>query len=384
MSEYQYYEFAAIDRPLTKVEMAELRAISSRASISATSFVNEYHWGDLKADPAQWMRRYFDAFVYTANWCSCVFSVRVPHNVFKKSELTAFMTDCGLTIDDAKTHWIITWSLDDSADHERFGMEDGHGWMGRLAPMRDELMRGDMRPLYLGWLAAVSSGEVDDDEPEPPVPAGMSRLSAAQQALVEFLEIDPDLIMAAAAGSEDAAEWNDDDSVETWVAGLSRNEVQPVFQLLLQGESQQAERRVKLAFLAWQKDSGMTVSAPAVRRTVAELQTLANAAEEHRFEQEEQEEAREEEELRKLREASLRKMGGNVEQCWESIHAQADRATAAGYEAATLAIVDLADAYALMSRAPEFDRALRLFMTRHVKRGALVRRLVVAGLWQKA
>jgi hypothetical protein len=53
MSEYQYYEFAAIDRPLSKDEMAELRALSSRATISPTSFANEYHWGDLKGDPAQ-------------------------------------------------------------------------------------------------------------------------------------------------------------------------------------------------------------------------------------------------------------------------------------------------------------------------------------------
>ena len=31
MSEYQYYEFLAVDRPLTKQEMGELRAISTRA-----------------------------------------------------------------------------------------------------------------------------------------------------------------------------------------------------------------------------------------------------------------------------------------------------------------------------------------------------------------
>jgi len=71
MSEYQYYEFAANDRPLSKSEMTQLRDRSSRATITPRSFVNEYNWGDLKGDPADWMRRYFDAFVYTANWCSC-------------------------------------------------------------------------------------------------------------------------------------------------------------------------------------------------------------------------------------------------------------------------------------------------------------------------
>jgi hypothetical protein len=32
MSEYQYYEFRAIDRPLTAREMAELRSYSTRAN----------------------------------------------------------------------------------------------------------------------------------------------------------------------------------------------------------------------------------------------------------------------------------------------------------------------------------------------------------------
>jgi len=47
MSEYQYYEFQAIDRPLTEEEMRELRSCSSRARIRPTSFVNSYHRKDV-------------------------------------------------------------------------------------------------------------------------------------------------------------------------------------------------------------------------------------------------------------------------------------------------------------------------------------------------
>ncbi|WP_220476986.1 hypothetical protein [Massilia cavernae] len=183
MSEYQYYEFVAIDRPLTRDEMAELRCCSSRATITATSFVNEYNWGGLKADPAHWMRRYFDAFVYTANWCSCRLTLRLPHDAFNKAEVKRFATESALTIDDSDTHWIIDWSLDDSQDYDRFGMETGQGWMGSLAPLRDELLRGDRRPLYLGWLAGVSAGEVDDNAFEPELPPGMSQLSACTASL---------------------------------------------------------------------------------------------------------------------------------------------------------------------------------------------------------
>jgi hypothetical protein len=68
MSEFQYYEFRAIDRSLAQRETRELRAISTRAEITPTSFVNTYEWGDLKGDPNRFMEKYFDAFVYVANW----------------------------------------------------------------------------------------------------------------------------------------------------------------------------------------------------------------------------------------------------------------------------------------------------------------------------
>ncbi|MGT2430291.1 hypothetical protein ACU4GI_26245 [Cupriavidus basilensis] len=134
MSEYQYYEFAAIDRPLTRAEMVQLRAVSTRAQISPSGFVNHYEWGDLKADPADWMRRYFDVFVYTANWCCSRLALRVPLSTFGKAELMPFAIRHASTIEACGEHWIIDWSLNEGEDHDRFGMQDGSGWMRRLAP----------------------------------------------------------------------------------------------------------------------------------------------------------------------------------------------------------------------------------------------------------
>ncbi len=47
MSEYQYYEFMAIDRPLTEVEQSKMRKISSRAQVTpkSASFVYNYALG---------------------------------------------------------------------------------------------------------------------------------------------------------------------------------------------------------------------------------------------------------------------------------------------------------------------------------------------------
>ena len=66
MSEYQYYDFRAIDRRLTRKEMAALRSISTRAAITIKSFTNHYEWGDLKANPSKLLEKYFDVFVYVA------------------------------------------------------------------------------------------------------------------------------------------------------------------------------------------------------------------------------------------------------------------------------------------------------------------------------
>ncbi|SBT05175.1 hypothetical protein ACCAA_20208 [Candidatus Accumulibacter aalborgensis] len=94
MSEYQYYEFQAIDRPLTSAEMSELRSISTRARITPTSFVNEYSWGDFKGQPDVWMERYFDAFLYLANWGTHLLKLRLPPRLLNPaSALTYFGSD---------------------------------------------------------------------------------------------------------------------------------------------------------------------------------------------------------------------------------------------------------------------------------------------------
>ena len=150
MSEYQYYEFVAIDEALTPRQMAELRSRSSRASITPTSFVNDYQWGNLKADPVDWMRKYFDAHVYVANWCTCCLYLRLPRDTLEAETILTFETESVFLVDRTDTHWLLEWALSESDDDDRFAEEDGRGWMGRLVPLRDELLVGDLRPLYLG------------------------------------------------------------------------------------------------------------------------------------------------------------------------------------------------------------------------------------------
>jgi hypothetical protein len=68
VSEYQYYEFLAVDRALDAHQLDEVRAMSTPAHITPTSFVNTYHWGDFHGDPRRMVERYFDAFLHLTNW----------------------------------------------------------------------------------------------------------------------------------------------------------------------------------------------------------------------------------------------------------------------------------------------------------------------------
>lgn len=383
MSEYQYYEFAALDRSLTPEEMDELRDVSTRAEITPGGFVNRYHWGDLKANPAEWMRRYFDAHVYFANWCNCQLSLRVPRDTFSDEELEPFATRYGLSIEATAEHWIFDWSLSESEDYDRFGMDDGSGWMARLMPLRQELLRGDLRPLYLGWLAGASAGDADDDALEPPVPPGLAALSAAQQALVEFLEIDPDLLTAAQAGSVPGPRDNDaaeDAGIDEWLAQWTREDMAAVLKLLAQDRGAEAQREVRLRHAAWLKARRPAVASRPLR-SVAELWEVAEVARGVREEQEAREDAARQAEQRRQHEAHLRRLLEDVPRQWAAIEAQVERGSGSGYEEAVRRLCELDQAYKLGARHEEFTRALQRFMERHARRSALRQRLSKAGLW---
>lgn len=383
MSEYQYYEFVAIDRPLTRSEVAQLRAVSTRAEITPSGFVNHYEWGDLKADPGDWMRRYFDAFIYTANWCSCRLILRVPLSTFRKADLKLFAVRHALTIEASDEHWIIDWSLNESENHDRFAMEDGSGWMRRLAPLRDELLRGDLRPLYLGWLAAAAGRELGDNALEPELPPGLLALSPPQQALAEFLEIDSDMLAAAVAGStrvarDDAAK---DDLIDAWLNEWTRKEMTVMLKLVAQGRGPEAERQIRNRNAAWLKAQTPSSTLPAPRRSVGQLRSLAQSASGVRLDREAKERTKQDAERRQQREAYLRLWMADVDKHWAAVNALAQRGSASAYAQAVRTVVELAQGYALASSSKEFDRALRRLLVGHATRGALLRRLTEAGLW---
>jgi hypothetical protein len=197
VSEYQLYEFIAVDRPLTSSQRRELREISSRAEITSSSFRNEYNYGDLSADPAKLVARYFDVGVHMTNWGTRRLLLRFPKEAVKRS--AALYAKGGTSITHARGNVVV--DICPSFEPEDFnGYEDidDTSFVQDLPTVRAAVLGGDLRPLYLAWLAGVQSGELDDDDREPPVPAGLGEKAPASALVIRFLQLDERLLKVAA------------------------------------------------------------------------------------------------------------------------------------------------------------------------------------------
>jgi hypothetical protein len=275
VSEYQYYEFLAIDRPLSEDEQAEVRSLSTRARITATSFVNEYHWGNFKGDPNRLMERYYDAHLYVTNWGTHQVMFRLPCDLLEPDVVEEYCVDDQLSAWVAGKFVVLDFT---SEDHEgEFDFDtDAETLLSPIVGVRGELAAGDLRPLYLAWLAAYGAWERDedifdrdaDDDLEPPVPPGLGTLTAPQRALAEFLRLDTDLV-AVAAQTSPPLEGSTDDPGEltNWVTRLPVAEKNRLLGRVVQGEGV----RVRMELLRRFRDDNSPVIPVPSRRSVADL-----------------------------------------------------------------------------------------------------------------
>src|SRR5215212_3858901 len=216
MSEYQYYEFQALDRRLTAAEMAELRSFSTRARITPTSFVNEYQWGDFRGDEEAWMGKYFDAFLYFANWGTRVFRLRLPSRLLDLKTAERYCASDSASVRVHKGNTILTFH----SDEEESEWPEEEDALAALVPIRAQLAQGDLRALYIAWLRCAQTGELEDEETEPPVPPGLGELDGSLERLVDFLRLDTDLLEVAAAASPPLrVQTLTRQAIRKWIAG---------------------------------------------------------------------------------------------------------------------------------------------------------------------
>jgi hypothetical protein len=276
-------------------------------------------------------------------------------------------------------HWLLTWSLGETDDDDRFGFVEGSGWMARLAPVRDELLRGDLRSLYVGWLRAVTTREADVDDLEPQALNGLQELTAAQQALAEFLEVDVDLLAGAGMNSQPIQPAEADEAgYDAWLDQLPESEVRKYLKQIVSGQGASAERELKRLYAAWQ--ARQTPVEQGERRTVATLRQLAEGANERRLSKEAEASRQAEAERKKLRDMKLANLAKDFPRAWNSAHAEAAKGYASAYDTACRQLVDLRDAYHQQAMSASFQTEFQQFMDKHRHRKALMTRLVKAGL----
>lgn len=381
MSEYQYYEFQAIDRRLTEKQMAELRSCSTRARITPTSFVNEYSWGSFKGDEDAWMEKYFDAHLYVANWGTHALKLSLPARAL---DLDTAQSYCDgqrtASAREKNGRLILSIVSEDEGGDEWI---EGDGVLSTLIPVRAELARGDLRALYLVWLLAAQNGDLDDDEIEPPVPAGLAELDAALESFVEFLRIDTDLISAAAAASPShAAAEPGPAEVSAWLAKLPAAEKDELLARLMMEDDGSVPNEL-IGRMRSDRKGGASGKATAERRSVAELLDAGKQAAEERERiaagKAAKEKARCGRAAAQARAKHLDQLAGQEPKLW----AQADSLVATmkpkSYDQAIDMLVDLRD-LAARTDGGDFQRRLDALRTAHAGKRTFIDRMRKAGL----
>ena len=378
MSEYQYYEFQAVDRQLSDKEMKELRSFSTRAEITPHSFTNDYSWGSFKGDEDRWMEKYFDGFLYYANWGTHILKLRLPSALldFKTAQTYCIGDRFSVRLSNDKVILDFLSENEDGGDWE----EDLH--LTSFLSLRTDLSRGDLRCLYLGWLSGLQSDEYDEEEIEPPVPPGLQNLSPALANLADFLRIDPDLIDAAATNSptfEDITPSPED--LRTWIATLSINERDDLLANTLvgsmQGDQTAALQQVSRFTKIWQTLRG-DKKAKIKPRTVGELLKKTDLVRQNRERLQAEKKAAELAEKQRLqkiaREKRLSEIVGQEPILWAQIESLASEKKAKSYDKAVELLTDLCD-LAARTKASDFHLKLKQLREKHSPKSSFIERL---------
>jgi hypothetical protein len=392
MSEYQYYEFQALDRPLTAEQQAMMRRLSKRVELSATRAAFNYSYGDFPAEPLEVLEQQFDALLYIANWGSKQLAFRFPSGAIPDDTLRSYLVTGRyerelVSLRVGVQHTVLSIEFH---EQEGYGWIEGDGLLAPLIPLREAILRGDVRALYLAWLKAADyqqgrSERAEDDEEdgwdedeqgdteeaaapstllEPPVPPGLGQLDAPLRALMEFLELDQDLVAAAAEASPKLSAT--DEPIEQWIKLLPAREREAFLVRVARGEAQ-----VGVALLRRLRElagTGVTLLGGAPRRTFDELKTAAAGQQKLRVQRER--EAAERERLAKLEALARREA-----QAWASIPALLAKRTAGSYDEGVALLAELRDLAVHRGQQQAFSTRLAQVLAPYAASPALQRRL---------
>lgn len=227
MSEYQYVAFRAVDRPLTDEQLEFMHTQSTRAEISRWSFANEYHFGDFRGNVDKILQSGYDVHLHYANYGTRRVALRLAQGLPFADEVWLDYCDGedGFEWKEDKTGpgGILDWSPfhdGDSIDQ----LWAPHEYLEDCVALRDRLIQGDLRALYLIWLCTASGDYSNWEATEPPVPFGLAEFADLCGGLLGFFGVDPLMLVAAAQVTPafDGKSFADpDDTADKWIAKMT-------------------------------------------------------------------------------------------------------------------------------------------------------------------
>lgn len=366
MSEYQYYEWRALDRPLTPEEQAAVNRLSSHIDVTPSRAIVTYSWGDFKHDPVEVLARYFDAFLYLANWGSKRLAFRFPKGLLDPLQIEPYLREYCIELEPVGDYLILDISLN---EEEGLGWIEGEGWLSSLSRLRDELLQGDYRTLYLAWLRAAELQGIDDDELEPPVPPGLTELSPPLASFVDLLALDEYLLQAAAEASP-SRQPAPAIAPEQAIALLSPTERDAFLVRLARGE---AHLSLVLNRRLQELVSPPRPTVSATRRTWGELRATAN-----RLRREAKRRAAEAAEAQRI--AELQAFAPHEAEAWREVQALIEEKKPTSYDKAVALLVRLRDLADYQGRRADFETRIADLQARYANRPALRDRLQRARL----
>jgi hypothetical protein len=248
--------------------------------------------------------------------------------------------------------------------------------------LRADIASGDLRALYLAWLACMQTGDLDDADEEPPCPPGLGSRAAPLEAFVEFMRIDHDLLEVAAAGSPEAGGTAPAVEVERWVSSLPEAEKTSLLVRLIEGDEPHLRAELIRRF---RESRTPTPSRAAIkRRTVGELlkaaEQHAEARQQREAERTAQERARREQEAAEARERHLAALAQREAEAWRQVDTLIATKQPSRYDDAVKLLKDLRDVAMRAGRQGEVEARLVRLRERHAKKPSLIARLQAAGL----
>lgn len=369
MSEDQYYEFLALDRPLSTSEQSYIQSLSSRVKLTSNQAIFTYSYGDFRGDPQQLLEKCFDIMLYMANWGTRQLMFRLPLSLVDLPLLESYCLPHKISVATTFDYVILDINIDDEEYHDWI---EGEGWLSQFVSLRDDLLRGDFRALYLAWLKAASIviNEEEEDLIEPPVPVNLQNLSSALRKFVEFFQINEDLITAAAQIS--VLQGEKVEPLAEWIAALSEAERNNFLLRVVQGEphvGMQLLQRLRELFSNHKIDN----SSGKHQRLFSEL--LTSAKQQKKYRQQQEQLAAQQAKTKKLQALVPR-----ADQIWKDVFKLIDLKQAKSYDQAIHYLIDLRDLAEYQGKLKDFHTCIEQIHQNYSNRPGLLSRLRKAGL----